>query len=350
MASERTEPATPRKLRKAREQGQVWQSRDLTGALVLIAAIGVVAWHGPATLERLRAFMAGVFRAACSAAPPAPGAVLQAGLSTATACLVPVLGVAAIAGAAAALVQVRPLFTFEPLRPRLERLDPIAGLRRLFGVRGLFTAAISLVKVLVVAAVLTWTLLGEVRDLVALVHAGPAAGAAAAGHLLSTLLWRGALVMLALSVFDVLYQRHQFLKDQRMTKDEVKREYREAEGDQSLKGERKRLHQELLEQAMIEQVRRADVVIVNPDHIAVALGYEPGKDEAPVVLASGQNLVAQRIIEVARRHGVPVLRDVHLARGLAGVAVGERIPEELYEAVAEVLRFVLADAGGGGGG
>jgi flagellar biosynthesis protein FlhB len=350
MASERTEPATPRKLRKAREQGQVWQSRDLTGGVVLVAALGALAWQGPVALERLRSFMAAVFRVACSASPPAPGAVLQAGLSTATACLVPVLGVATLAAAATALVQVRPLFTLEPLKPRLERLDPVAGLKRLFGVRGLFAAAISLAKALVVAAVLTWTLLGELRDLVALAHAGSAAGVAAAGHLLWTMLWRGALVMLALSVVDVLYQRHQFLKDQRMTKDEVKREHREAEGDQSLKGERKRLHQELLEQAMIDQVRRADVVIVNPDHIAVALGYQPGEDEAPVVLASGQNLVAQRIIEVARHHGVPVLRDVHLARSLAGVAVGERIPEELYEAVAEVLRFVLTDPNGGAGG
>jgi flagellar biosynthesis protein FlhB len=347
MSSERTEPASPRKLRKAREQGQVWQSRDLTSAVVLLALVGVSAWQGPAILERLRAFMASVFRDAFSPSPPAPEAVLQAALSTVTACLVPVLGVAVVAAGAVALIQVRPLFTVEPLRLRLERLDPVAGLRRLFGARGFFAAAISLAKALVVAAVLAWTLAGELGDLVALAHAGPAAAAAATGHLLWTLLWRGAVVMLALAVFDTLYQRHQYLKDQRMTKAEVKQEHRETEGDQSLKGERRRLHQELLEQAMIDQVRRADVVIVNPDHIAVALGYQPGEDDAPVVLASGQNLLAHRIIEVARRHGIPVLRDVHLARSLAGVAVGERIPEELYEAVAEVLRFVLADPGGG---
>ena len=104
-------------------------------------------------------------------------------------------------------------------------------------------------------------------------------------------------MLLLLSVLDVLYQRHRFLKDQRMTKQETKQEHRETEGDQSQKGERRRLHQELLENAMLDQVRKAEVVIVNPDHIAVALGYQLDEDEAPVVLASGQNLLARKIIE-----------------------------------------------------
>lgn len=344
MSSERTEPATPRKLRKARERGQVWRSRDLTSSLILVTAAGVLALQGPALLERLRVFMATIFREACSPEPPEPELVLHAALSTTIACLAPLLGSVVLVAAAVNLLQVRPLFTVDPLKLRLERLNPVTGLRQIFSTRGLFIAAISLAKVLVVAAVLVWTVLSDLRHLVVLVHAGPSAGVAAAGEVIGSLLWRGALVLLLLSVLDVVYQRHRYLKDQRMTKGEVKQERRETEGDQSQKGERKRLHQEILEHAMLEQVRKADVVIVNPTHLAVALGYRPDEDDAPAVLATGQNVLARKIVEEARRQGIPILRDVQLARSLSKIEVGEHIPEELYEAVAEILRFVMSDA------
>lgn len=127
-----------------------------------------------------------------------------------------------------------------------------------------------------------------------------------------------------------------------MTKQEVKQESRETEGDGSQKGERRRLHAELLEDAMLHRVRTADVVIVNPDHLAVALRYDPDEeDDAPLVIAAGRNLLAARIVAEARRHGVPVLREVELARSLVGVELGSQIPEELYEAVAEILKVVV---------
>lgn len=341
MSGERTEPATPKKLKKAREKGQVWRSRDLTSALTLVVGSAVLLWFGPSMSENLRGFTASVFREACSGSPPPPELVLQAALSTVVTCLVPILLAVMFVGVAANLLQIRPLFTLEPIKPQLTRLNPINGLKQIFSVRGLVTALLSLAKIAVVAIVLVWTAATELRNLVLIGRAGPELAIAATSHIVGKLLFRGSLILLGLSLLDVLYQRHRYLKDQRMTKHEVKQEYREAEGDQSQKGERKRLHQELLEQAMIEDVRKADVVIVNPEHIAVALGYRPDEDDAPVVLASGQNIVARKIIEIARQCGIPVLRDVELARNLSEIDVGQKIPEELYEAVAEILRFVM---------
>lgn len=339
--SERTEDATPRKLRKARERGQVWRSRDLASGLILLGASGGLFWWGENILARLRWLMSTVIRQACAPEPPPVRLVLEASMDTIVACLWPILGVSLLTAAAAGLVQVGPLVTAEPLKPKLQRLDPFAGLKRIFGGRGLFTGFTATAKVLLVGAVLVVTLIGELRTLILLVHAGPTAGLEALGAVAGKLMFRGILALLVLAVVDVFYQRHRYLKDLRMSRQEVKQEHRETEGDQSQKGERKRLHAELLEQAMLEQVKRADVVIVNPDHLAVALGYEPERAEAPVVVASGQNLVAKRIVEVARRHGIPVLRDVTLARSLIDIEIGEQIPEELYEAVAEILRLVM---------
>lgn len=342
MASgEKTEEATPKKLRDARRRGEVWRSRDLASAFVLLGAAAVLGFHGPTMAARVGDLTRTVFAAAFAPEPPPLPLVLEAAMSATVACLWPILLVVAAAAATAGFATVRFLLTAEPLKPKLGRLDPVAGLKRVFSMRGVVEALLATLKIALVGGVLVWTCLGSMRDILGLPLVEPAAAADALGQLGRTLIWRGAFVLLGLSVVDVLWQRHRYLKDQRMTKQEVLREHRESEGDQSQKGERRRLHQEVLEEAMLDRVRTADVVIVNPDHIAVALRYAPeDEDDAPVVVASGLDHLARRIIEVARRHGVPVLRDVELARSLSGLEVGTQIPEELYEAVAEILRFV----------
>jgi flagellar biosynthesis protein FlhB len=148
------------------------------------------------------------------------------------------------------------------------------------------------------------------------------------------------LVVVAIGFGDFLWQRHRFMKDMRMTREEVKREYKEQEGDPHHKQERMRLHKELLQQRMLNAVRKADFVVVNPDHIAVAIRYDKDSQEAPVVVAKGERILAQKIKEIARESGVPIFRDVSLARALRDVEEGDEIPEALYEAVAEILRVV----------
>jgi flagellar biosynthesis protein FlhB len=141
-------------------------------------------------------------------------------------------------------------------------------------------------------------------------------------------------------ILDYLWQWHQYRKRMKMSREEVKREYKESEGDPQHKAERHRLHKQILEQRMVDAVRKADFVVVNPDHIAVAVRYDKEAQQAPLVVAKGERLLAERIKEAAREAGVPIFRDVNLARALRDVEEGDEIPEALYEAVAEILRVV----------
>lgn len=247
MSSERTEEATPRKLRRARQDGRVWRSRDLTSALILLAASGLLIWAGGAIFERLRWLTAMIFGLACAPQPPSPSLALEAALEAVVDCLWPLAGVVTVTAVTAGLVQVWPLLTFEPVRPKLARLDPIAGLRRLLDGRGVIDALVSAAKVLLVGAVLVATLVDELPTLVALVSAGPVAGLDALAAVGGALLLRGGVALLGLAALDVLIQRRRYLKDMRMTRREVERERRETEGDESLRGERRRLRAELLE-------------------------------------------------------------------------------------------------------
>ena len=154
------------------------------------------------------------------------------------------------------------------------------------------------------------------------------------------------LVVAAIGFGDFMWQRHRHMKELKMTREEVKREHKEQEGDPQHKHERMRLHRELLQQRMINAVKKADFVVVNPDHIAVAIKYDRDSQEAPTVVAKGERILAEKIKEVAREAGVPIFRNVSLARALRDVEEGDEIPEALYEAVAEILRVVYGPPGG----
>ena len=196
-----------------------------------------------------------------------------------------------------------------------------------------------------VVAVTVWVVLrAELRGVAGLPARDAASTLGALGLLLGALVLRVGAVVTGLGVLDLLYQRWRFAKDQRMTKEEVKREHKEAEGDPQDKQNRKRAHREIVEHGVLEQVRRADVLIVNPTHLAVALLYdEEAGAEAPEVLARGGDHLARRMIAAAEEAGVPVLQDVPLARALFELEVGELIPEGLYDAVAAVLRAAYGE-------
>ena len=246
----------------------------------------------------------------------------------------------AAAALAAGLLQTRGLLAPEALRPDLGRLSPMAGLGRAFGGQAALQVGKGLLKVALVGSI-AWATVRPVLAGVAALAGAPASRLLAAmGALASRLAGRVALVALALGVADYLLVRRRHLRRLRMTREEVRREAKDAEGDPSHRAERQRLHREILEQRMVAEVRKADFVVVNPDHIAVALRYDQNGDAAPVVVARGERLVAERIKEVARQAGVPIFRDVTLARSLRDLPEGEEIPAALYEAVAEVLRVV----------
>jgi type III secretion protein U len=337
-SGEPTEEPTPKRVEEARGRGQVAQSRDLVSAAAMTAALAALVAAGPEIVARLIAYWKASLAAAPAAGPPADA--LLAGTGVLARALALPLGAAAALALGVGLLQTRGLVALGAVKPDLGRLSPASGLQRIFGGEGALQVGKGLLKVALVA-VLAWATVRPVLGgVAALAGVGAARILAALGVLASRLALRVALVALALGLADYLFAYRRHRRRLMMTREEVKRESKESEGDPSHRAERQRLHRELMEQRMVAEVRKADFVVVNPDHIAVALRYDRDGDAAPVVVASGERLLAERIKQVARESGVPIFRDVTLARSLRGLPEGEEIPAALYEAVAEVLRVV----------
>lgn len=333
MSDDKTEEPTPRKLRQAEEQGDLPISAALTSSMCFLVATMAL----PLTVTRAASAFGSMLRGAGGASP-------SAALSGAALGLAGAVGPLLLSGAAVALVagvaQTRGVIAVSKLAPDLSRLSPERGVPSLLSadraraaLRGTLTAG---VMVLVVRARLSQgaSLLGGEAQAVA----------EGTARLLATLLRDAALVLLASSLIDVVLVRRSYAARLRMTRAEVKQESKESEGDPQLKAARERAHHELLTQASINAVKGATVVVVNPTHLATALRFVEGEDDAPRVVTKGEGALAASIIEAARAYGVPVVRDVPLARALHELEVGDEIPESLYEAVAELLRALWAEA------
>ena len=337
---EPTEEPTPKRLADARRKGQVAVSRDLAGAFSLAAAFTALVIVAPSFIADLVAYL----RQALAAAPAggAPGPALQAAITNSARALMAPVAAAMGAALAVNLIQTRGLFAMEALRPDFGRLMSASSLRRLFGGQALTEMAKGLAKVGLVTAVAWMTMRPLASSVTALTGAPPGRALTGFGEIAGRLGLRVVLAMLVIGVVDYLLAWTRHHKELRMTREEVKREYKESEGDPHHRAERQRLHKEVMEQRMVADVRKADFVVVNPDHIAVALRYDRETQAAPVVVAKGERLLAEQIKQVAREAGVPIFRDVSLARALRDVQEGDEIPEALYEAVAEIVRTVLA--------
>ena len=340
--SDKTEQPTPKRLRKAQEEGDSPLSSFASQSAAFVAAVAVA----PSAIVALWSQAGADLRSAVGvAAQPSPtvtfdGAALASSVATLVA---PILAAAAVTAALASVVQTGGVIATNRLAPRLDKLDPIAGFRQLLSTTRLVAVLRAAMFGAAVAYIVYAALRAHAADLAR--SAGRIDSAAKiAGVLALDVAKRVAVVGLFLAVLDVVVTRRQWLKRLMMTKEEVKREHKESEGDPQLKAARERAHHEMLASATIANVRNATVVVVNPTHLACALRYEEKKedgeegDEAPVVVATGQGDLARKIVEAAHQYGVPVVRDVPLARALVELEVGDQIPEVLYEAVAEILR------------
>lgn len=347
--SNKTEEATPKRLRRAQEEGDSGASSFAAQAVAFLvvvtllpaAAQATAAWGALALREALaRVFASGPAPVDGRARDLVVAALAPGPLAWAVASLAgPVLLAAAVAGGAASLVQAGGVVATRRLALKPERLDPIAGMKQLFSTTRLFSVARALAGGGVVAWLAWRALRGHAGDLAHLAGAGPLDVARAGGTIAVRVARDAALAGLAIGAIDSLVVRRAWRRRLRMTKEEVRREHKESEGDPQTKAARERAHREVLAEATIANVRTAQVVVVNPTHVACALRYdEEGGDEAPVLVAAGEGDLAERIVRAARDYGVPVVRDVPLARALRELEVGDVIPEALYEAVAEILR------------
>jgi len=341
-SGEKTEEATPKKLDDARKKGQVWKSRDLTSALVFFVGYAGMTASTNFIYQQFQTLFRESIAAIGHLGTPEHDtqSALWHGLFAMLLICLPVVFAAAIVGGLGDFLQVGPLFTGDPVMPKLEKLNPIEGAKNLISKKTLVEALKNTLKV-GVAGYLAWTVLRDhIPVIISTVHTSAFGLCIVLGELVYRLVVKVGLLLVLTALFDVWWQHKSYMKDQMMTRDQVKREYKESEGDPHHKAKRKELHQEILEHGAIENVQNADVVVTNPTHLAVAIAYDKENDRAPRILAKGADELAARIREIAKKHDVPMVRNVPLAHALHKLDLGGEVPEELYDAVAEVLNFV----------
>ena len=347
MSQERTEQPTGKRLRDARERGQIARSKEVQDVVQLAATLTALTWLGGYMVAALADRVAsGLGRIDTFAHKPVLPSELTAVASSHLVQLAlivgPVMAAAVVAGLTAVWAQGGWTISWQPLKPSFARLSPANGIKRFVPTK----AGVDLARVAIVATALAWIGWGVVRPFLeeasGLSRIDPAMAAGATWSVVLTLVKRARIVFATVAAADYLVKRYQLRQSLRMTKQEVKDEHKMLEGNPEIKGRVRRLQREMARRRMLASVPKATVVITNPTHVAVALEYKRDAMAAPKVLAKGADHVAQKIKEVAKAHGVPTVENVTLARALyAHAEIDETIPADLFEAVAEVLAYLV---------
>ena len=341
---EKTEPATPKRREESRRKGQVARSTELNSAVVLIAGITGLYMLGGILLRDIAGFTASTLeRSHEFAITTASFRVYMLEWARSFFFLVgPIVLVVGTAALAVSLSQVGFMINEQALTMKLERLDPIKGVKRIISKRSLVELVKGIFKILIVGAISYLTIAPEFQRITVLADAGIGSIFQFIGYMVFRVGLNTALVLLILAFLDYIYQRWEHNQSIRMTKQEVKDEQKQTEGDPQVRMRIRSLQREAARKRMMDEVPQADVVIKNPTHFAVAVKYEMDIMDAPMVVAKGQNLIAQRIKELAIEAQVPVVENKPLAQALfRSVEVGQEIPDDLYRAVAEVLAYVF---------
>ncbi|HPT97582.1 MAG TPA: flagellar biosynthesis protein FlhB [Armatimonadota bacterium] len=348
MAGERTEAATPKHRQEARKRGQVARSHDLTAGIALTTGFAVLI----ASQGFFRQTLESAFRLAY-ADLHRPDKVFNSIflwmapiVRQGAVALAPICAATALAALATQLAQVGFLVSSQAVRFDLNRINPLEGIKRLVTMRTAVELLKGIVKCLILGGIIAHWTYRQRLAFMELAGLPVSVGVAAFADLCRGLATRVCVALLAIGAIDYFYQRFEYNRSLRMTKQQVKEEYREQEGDPQLKARVRQIQREMARRRMVQDVAAADVVITNPTHLAVALRYDPEKHAAPVVVAKGRLLLAEKIRTIARRHHVPIVRNPPLARALYRmVKVGHTIPETLFRAVAEVLAFIYRTYG-----
>lgn len=342
-SQEKTEQATPKRLREARKKGDVSKSKDLTMVFVMIivfATIGLTSGH---IAGEIKQFMKNSYELVGKVDITYSDLWMIGTMGFMT--LLKVLGPILIAGVVAALVinlvQVGALVTTEPLKPKIEKLNPIEGFKNMFKTVTFIELAKNLLKLTIVIFLAYYTISDYKDEIMLSTKVHIIETVSLTGSIVYSFFVKVAAVFFVIALFDMGIQRWNYEKKHRMSKDEVKREYKQDEGDPQIKGERRRLHREMVFGNTKQNVKNADAVVSNPAHVAVAISYDRDEMAAPEVVAKGQKLFAEMILNIAREENVPIIRNIPLAWALLQIDEGEAIPEDLFEPVAEVLSLVF---------
>ena len=339
---ERTEPATPKKREDARNKGQVAKSREIPSVLVLLSSLTVFYFAGTWMFDQLNLVTKSIFLQLGQWTPSINNAHALAWhlFLRVIIILAPLLLAVAAAAIAGNVGQVGFMVANEALTPKFEKLNPISGFKGLFSSRSVVELLKSIFKVLIIGGMAYSILKGEMNQIPSLVDASPTFTFSFIGKVSLKLGYYTCLILLILAVADYVFQRYKFEKDLRMTKQEVKDEHKQREGDPTIKSRIRAAQREIAMRRMMEAIPKATVVITNPTHLAIALKFERDMP-APMVVAKGAGHVAERIRAIATENDIPIIEQKPLARTMfQNVEIGQYIPVELYQAVAEVLAYV----------
>ncbi len=345
---ERTEQASPRRREEARKKGQVAKSHEVASAAILMACLVYFYFGSEGMLARMTSMLKRSLGGAGSKTLDADSVQgLLSGLMVESVLIVlPLFLVVVLAGLLANYLQVGFLLSAESIKPAFSKINPVKGFQRMFSLRAMAELVKNILKIAVVGTVVYITVKGEMEATFLLPDQSIRGIMEYVGEITFKIILRTSWILVVLAMFDYLYQRWEYEKGLRMTKQEVRDEYRQTEGEPLVKARIRRLQREMAKKRMMANVPKADVVITNPDHIAVALQYEAPRMSAPVVVAKGAGFVAEKIREIARKSGVPIVENKPLARVIyKTVDIDRAIPEKLYRAVAEVLAYVYGLTG-----
>jgi len=340
-SGEKTEQPTPKKLRDSRKKGQVARSQEVVTTVSLMSAIAYIWFSWDATFTRLVGLMDQVASLHGQDFKISAYRAITFAFNESVLILLPLLGVVIVFGIAGNYFQFGNIFAFENLKMKLDKISPAQGFKKIFSMKQVVETLKSIVKIVFLSALLAYVIRDAISPFLKAVYCGvPCLSQVTASLLLTTLLYT-ALAFAIVALLDFIYQRHHHNKTLMMTKDEVKREYKESEGDPIVKGQRKQLAQELVMSEGVERTKQSTAVVVNPTHFAVAIDYKPEIAPLPMVVAKGRNLYAHELRTQAELAGVPIFRNVPMARSLyADTEIDAFVPDEWFAMIAEILAWV----------
>ncbi len=350
FAGEKTEKATPKKRQDARKKGQVAKSNEIPSAFIMLFSFLALMMFSGFFQDRITSFFTVAYTDYMKLEITSANiTILFSQLAyQGTIMLLPIMLIALVVGIIGNYIQIGFLMTGEPLKMKLNKLNPIEGAKKIFAIRALVEFLKSILKFLVIGFVVCFTIWLE-RDTLLSLSSMPLENIYVYAARITVLIGLQIAVLLAfLSIFDYIYQRYEHEKSLRMSKQDIKDEHKKAEGDPLIKSKIREKQRRMAMQRMMQEVPNADVVITNPTHYAVALKYDKEQMEAPFVVAKGQDYVALKIKEAAQSSGVMTMENKQLARALYAQAdIGDPIPDDLFQAVAEVLAYVYKVKGAG---
>lgn len=344
FAGEKTEKATPKKREDSRKKGQVLKSQDVTSAIVLLSVFLFLFFAAGYMKDHFYKFFKETFHTYITMGKLDIDQTMMIYIEVIKEMafiMLPVMLIAMVAAIAGNLIQFGLLFTGEPLKFDLKKIDPMKGLKRIFSIKAIVELLKSLLKISFIGGVTSIILYLNIDKVLNLAFKTPSAVMKTVGELVALMGITASFVLLFISILDFLYQKFDYEKNLKMSKQDIKDEYKNSEGDPLIKSKIKQRQREMAMRRMMQEVPQADVVITNPTHYAIAIKYTDGEMDAPVVVAKGVDFIAQKIKLIAKENDIVTVENRPLARALySDTEIGDRIPDQFFKAVAEVLAYV----------